>query len=391
MTFSISPSDLGARLRNARETAQITQADAAEHIRVARTTLAAMEQGRRRIRMEELRQLARLYRTSANDLLRAEAVHIDLVSRFRKRVPRDGHAHEAARLLTVLVQAETELENALGIEHAHNTPPERPLLPSADVRVQAMEDATELRQRLGLGMAPVRDPETVLKMEFGMRIYPRRIAPRIAGLFAYHERVGGCLLLNASQPRDRRALTCARELGRFVSNRRQPDVLYRDEPGTSRGERYADAFARAFLMPLRAMDRQFRRTVTGMSKFTRQHLALLAQEFGVPQEAMVRRLEELSLAPAGAWDWFAASSDAAGAQPRKIPEDRPAENSTGTAADRPVPLRLGLMALEAREKELLSEGQLADLLNLKRIELRDMLLDMEAERGDPRDALELAA
>lgn len=391
MTSSIAPAELGARLRCAREAERITQADAADRLRVARTTLVAIEQGRRRIRLEELQQLARLYRTSANALRRAEAVHVDLVAAVRRHAPRDRRAHAAAKLLTVLVQAEAELENVLGIGRARGAPPERPLLPGVDARAQAAEDAAELRQRLGLGMAPARDPAAILELEFGMRIYARRIDARLSGLFAYRERVGGCLLLNADHPQDRRAFACARALGHFVSNRRRPAVLHQDDRGASRERRYADAFARTFLMPLRAMAHQFRSTVAGMSKLTRQHVALLAREFGVPQEAIALQLEELSLAPAGTWDWFTASGAAAGRLARQRPKGRPEERASGTDADRAVPLRLGLMALEAREKELLSEGQLARLLNLKRIDLRGMLLSMEAERGDADDALELAA
>ena len=49
----ISSEELGERLRIAREAARVTQADAAEAINVARTTLVAMEQGQRRVRIDE--------------------------------------------------------------------------------------------------------------------------------------------------------------------------------------------------------------------------------------------------------------------------------------------------------------------------------------------------
>ena len=76
-------------------------------LRVARTTLVAMEQGRRRVRIDELQQLARLYGTSVNAVLRREAVHVDFVPRFRKLVTaNDESAERAARLLTDLVRAE---------------------------------------------------------------------------------------------------------------------------------------------------------------------------------------------------------------------------------------------------------------------------------------------
>lgn len=75
---------IGERLRMAREAAKVTQADAAKQSGMARTTLVAVEQGQRRIRMDELQLLARLYSTSANAILRSEAVHVDLAPRFRK-------------------------------------------------------------------------------------------------------------------------------------------------------------------------------------------------------------------------------------------------------------------------------------------------------------------
>src|SRR5690242_12666549 len=108
---------IGERLRIARESAKkITQADAAESIGVARTTIIAIEQGQRRVRMDELQKLAALYGTSANAILRREAIHLDMVPRFRK-LPQssDSAVEAAARLLNDLVRAEVELENALGI------------------------------------------------------------------------------------------------------------------------------------------------------------------------------------------------------------------------------------------------------------------------------------
>jgi transcriptional regulator with XRE-family HTH domain len=72
------------RLRLARESAKLTQADAAALVGVVRTTLVAIEQGKRRVHMDELQKLATAYRTSANALLRREAVHLDMVPRFRK-------------------------------------------------------------------------------------------------------------------------------------------------------------------------------------------------------------------------------------------------------------------------------------------------------------------
>src|SRR3546814_12208701 len=77
--LDISPQELGERLKLARETAGITQADAASEIEVARTTLVAMEKGERRVRIQELQKTASLYGPSVNALMRQESVHVDLV------------------------------------------------------------------------------------------------------------------------------------------------------------------------------------------------------------------------------------------------------------------------------------------------------------------------
>ena len=103
-----------------------------------------------------------------------------------------------------LVRAEVELENLLGVQRTRNYPAERPLLPG-DVRIQAESDALELRQRIGLGLVPVRDIENLLELEFGVRVYVRPLPSRVSGLFAYDTEVGACVLLNANHPSTRRA------------------------------------------------------------------------------------------------------------------------------------------------------------------------------------------
>ena len=378
---NIDTAEVGARLRGAREAAGLTQTDAAADLRVARTTLVAMEQGRRRVRTEELQHLARLYRTSVNAVLRREAVHVDLVPRFRKlSTANDESAEQAARLLTDLVRAEVELENLLGVTRTRNYPPARPLLPG-DVRLQAENDAIELRQWLGLGLAPVRDVISLLELDLGVRVHVRRLDSQVSGLFAYDDDVGACILLNASHPRDRQAQTGVHELGHLTSGRQTPDVCRVDRHDDSRGERYANAFGRAFLTPARTVTVRFQDVTAGASHFTRRHVILLAHSFGVSREAMVRRLEELGLVKRGTWGWFDANGGITNEQARQVLGE---PGTVDPVAQRPVSLRLGLLAAEAQRRELLSEGQLARLLRLDRVELRE-ILDAADIDGDDTD------
>lgn len=147
----------------------------------ARTTLVAIESGRRRVRIDELRGLAWSYGESVNALARPESIHIDLLPRFRKAArAKHGAACQAAELLSNLASAEAELEAVLGVAPVRSYPPERPIVPG-DVRAQAEADAADLRHRLGVGAAPIRDIVSLLEIDLGVRVYIRPIDSGVAG------------------------------------------------------------------------------------------------------------------------------------------------------------------------------------------------------------------
>lgn len=378
----MNPLEVGERLRRAREAAGMSQANAAAVINIARTTLVAIEKGERRIRIHELQQLAKLYNTSINAILREEAIQVDLAPRFRKLLDSsDAAADQAVKLLAELATAEVELENLVGFRRAKNYPMERPILPG-DVRAQAEQDAMELRQWLGLGISPISDIITLLEMELGVRVYVRRLDSKISGLFAYDDVLGPCILLNANHPRERRTQSAAHETGHFISTRRHPEVLHSLETENSREERYANAFGRAFLTPERGVKQKFQEVTAGADRLTRRHVIVLAHFFGVSREAMVRRLEELRLVKPGTWDWFQSNGSITDDQARQVLGDLSTPDSYKAEADRPTTLRLNLLAAEVYRQELLSEGQLARLLNLDRVELRELLGAVESEGSE---------
>ena len=371
--------DLGRRLRVARERVGFTQAQAADEIEVARTTLVAIESGKRRVRMKELRALARSYGETVNALTRPEAMHVDLLPRFRKAADGKGSAAcEAVDVLESLVKAEVELEGVLGVARVRSYPPERPLL-RGDVRAQAEADAADMRQRLGIGMGRVTDIVSLLEIDLGIRVYIRPIDSGVSGLFAYDDAVGACVLLNAKHPRDRRTQTAAHELGHFVSCRNTVEITF-DGQRQSRVERHANAFAQAFLTPPRTVMERFAEWTRGSRTLTRRHVILMAHFFGVSREALVRRLEDLDLVKPGAWDWFAANGGITNHQARQVLKDLVPADLDRLGVKQPGTLRLNLLAAEAHRQELMSEGQLARLLRLDRIELREILDSVDAER-----------
>lgn len=380
--------EIGERLRLAREGVKFTQAQAAEVIGAARTTIVAIEQGKRRIQMDELQKLATSYQTSANAILRREAVHLDMVPRFRKLDDsKDDDVERATRLLNDLVSAEMELENALGVTRARNYPPERPILPG-EVRAQAEQDAQELRDWLALGSSPLTDIVSILDLQLGIRVYVRPLQGKVSGLFAYDEAAGACILLNANHPYERLTQTGAHELAHVISTRRQPEVLTEDERFTSREERYANIFQRNFIAPARAVRQRFAEITAGQSHLTRRHVILLAHAIGLSREAMVRRLEELKLAREGTWDWFQSNGGITDAQVREVLGDVPRPNISVVSKGL-VPPRLALLAREAWKRELYSEGQLARLLHLDRHGIREVLDGVEREESEADELVKI--
>ena len=222
-------------------------------------------------------------------------------------------------------------------------------------------------------MAPISNIITLLEMEIGVRVYVRRLDASISGLFSYDEVVGACILLNANHPPERRNQSAAHETAHFVATRNRPEVLHTGVQENSREERYANAFARALLTPARGVMQKFSDVTAGADALTRKHIIVLAHYFGVSREAMVRRLEELGVAKSGTWEWFCANGGITKEQARRVLGDQALPDEAKVDADRPTTLRLNLLAAEVARRRLLSEGQLARLLHLDRLELRALL------------------
>jgi len=388
----ISAQEIGRRLRVARENAGVRQDDAAQIINMSRPTLVSIEKGTRRVRIQELQSLANHYGVTVNALLRREAVHTDLVPRFRRlQETEDKHTAEAIRLLNDLVKAEVELENILGVARLKNYPPERGIN-TGDVIELAEQHAQELRNWLGLGPGPIADIFTLIELNLGIRLYQRRLSSgsKIAGLFTFDASIGACILLNANHPLERRIQSAAHELGHFFGTRQVPEILEENEQFLSREERYANAFGRAFLTPRKSFEESFRQLTAGSNKLTRRHVILLAHQHNISREACIRRLEELGLVKKGIWVWFEANGGITNAQAREVlgaAADR--SDRAKDDANRPVSHRISLLAHSAWKRDLMSEGQLAELLNMRRVELRAMIDQIELEERETDDILKL--
>jgi len=368
-----SQEELGSRLKSAREAVKVTQALAAEQIGVARTTLVAIEKGQRPAKIAELQKLAMLYGTTVNRLLSTNAASLDWLPRFRKDIASDAlDTENAVNALSYLARVEFELETTLGVRHFCNYPREKSILPG-NIRHQGELDAEEVRHQFGLGYGPINNIISFLENQLGVRVYIRDLGSKISGLYGYDKQVGACILLNANHPETRRNLSAAHELAHLITSRYETEVTLADKAESSREEKYANAFAKAFLTPHYMVKQKFNEITAGASHLSRRYVILLAHYFNVSREALVRRLEELELVKQGVWEWFERNGGISKSMVEDVLGGEVQDASITSYCRHPLPDRIIFLANEVWIRGLLTEGQLADLLQLGRLDLRLIL------------------
>lgn len=387
----LSAHEIGRRLRVARENANKLPAEAAAVIGMSHPTIVSIEKGERKVRVDKLQMLARFNGLSLNALMRREAVHVNLIPRFRrlKETQSKGIA-EAAKLLNILVRAEVELENILGIQRSTQHPEER-AINVGDVKSLADQHAMDLRKKLDIGSGPIADIFYLIEFKMGVRLFQRNLASSISGLFVYDESVGACILLNSKHSYRRRVYSAAHELGHFIGTRYSSETFENSEKFSSREERYADFFAQTFLSPKDSITSVFREVTAGSTKITRKHIILIARQFGVSREFCVRRLEELDLVRKGTWDWFQENGGLTKQHEKDVLGDfEEKHDQAKLEAKQPLLNKLGLMATRAWEQGLLSEGQLSELLGIHRVPLRKIFYENLSEEGNSDDILKFS-
>ncbi|MGH7862606.1 MAG: ImmA/IrrE family metallo-endopeptidase, partial [Candidatus Dormibacteraceae bacterium] len=383
------PRELGRRLQEARKSCGLTQQEASDYLGVARTTITAIEKGERRIQPLEIIRLAEYYGRQVDDFVRSgqpvEAFSVQLRAALAPDQSDEEEITRGTWEFQRLCEDYLELEHLCGAPMARKYPP--PYDISGVAPEAAAEDvATAERNRLGLGDGPILNLRELLEKDPGLRVFYLDLPPRIAGMYAFTEQLGGCIAINRKHPPERCQNTTAHEYGHFLSSRFRSEVAllgrYQRAP---EHERFANAFASSFLLPATGLRRRYNETQRSRGgRVTPADLCALADFYFVSVEALSRRAEDLHLLPIGTWDRL----QQAGFKVRE------AQSLLGLAArpvaDHPLPIRYLYLAAEAFERGDLSEGQFARFLRTDRLEARRIASEL-ANRPDVADTGEVTS
>lgn len=375
--IEIDPRELGRRLRHARETRGLRQQQVAEALNMARTTVVAIEKGERRVQPDELVRFAGLYGRPLGDFLRAGVSTEPLAVQLRATLPRAAALplplDEGVMVFQQLCEDYVALERLLRAPLPQIYPPEQPL-GGAPPDELAEDLAANERRRLGLGDGPLSNLRDTLEREVGLRIFYWPLPADVAGMFAYTEALGGCILVNHSHPETRRRLSLAHEYAHFLTGRLRTDVtVLRRYQRIPEHERFAVHFAVAFLMPAMGVRRRFNELKRARGGFEVSDLFLLADYYQVSLECLTQRLEELRLIKVGTWEMLHEARVRVGDARRAL------GLASIPSSDDVLPTRYIVLALEAYRRELVSEGRLAHFLRADRVEARRLVRQVLGE------------
>lgn len=317
-------SELGRRLRAAREAMGLSQQAVAEALGLPRTAVTQWEGGNRAVSTLELAKISRLYRRPVADFLQEDATDLGELASLCRGVPdweEDPAAHEEIVRCINLCGEGVLLERLLGAKPRCGPLRYEMRMPrsSGEAVEQGEEIAIQERRRLGIGSMPVTNvPELIASQ--GIWATDAAMPNKASGMFLQAPRIGLAILVNASHPRGRKRLSYAHEYAHTLLDRGRSITVSSTVNAPKLPERRANAFAAAFLMPKTGVNDALQgfgkgvpsrqghvvfevasggcfeaeiRSPAAARRITCGDVASLAHRFGVSYRAAIYRLQSL--------------------------------------------------------------------------------------------------
>lgn len=378
---------IGSRLQAARRALGLTQGDVGRQMDMAISTISAIEAGKRSVSGPELHAFARIYHRPIAYLFEEEHQESPAFQYLFRAAEHDVLDRVSIVEFEKLTRDYALLEELVGASPLPIPPDYSQFGFRTESDAEVLADME--RSRLGLGDASIkeiRDLMDLLDSTVGVRTFLVPVQSSTwSGLVVRDPGGRPCIAVNAKDESYRRNFTLAHEYGHALVHMGGPDTLVAridreaESERLSADERFANAFASAFLMPRRAVLAQLERVLgAGNGQFTDFDLVHLAMQFGVSGQAMSSRLVSLRKMPRHVHEeyWkggsFKSLAQALG------------YNVEDWGLNVVLPTRYRYLALKAYDEGRVSLAKLAELLRENYYELRERLAATEAEPRETR-------
>lgn len=351
-------------------------AQVAASLGIDRSRMRAIETGERQPDSRELTKLADVLQIDLHELLANHSARSGNSPSFRlARQVGLREVRAAIEVVTGLARKFVELERILGIDRpvtplesieTYRSTDRRPGLDPALIGEHA---AAAVRNALGVGNGPAVGLAERLEVEAGMRIFFLSDLPSsVAGLVIWSQELGACIGINSHHSRGRRRWSLAHEVGHFLRNRDSGNIL----PAAGWHQKtdadiFAESFTRAFLMPKVSVSKQFAdRCRANGGHFTVADILWMANLYEVSFRRMTEQLEIFGFFPPGTYERLTDG--------RYMPDELgvPARAAVDRRQPSRFPVRYTTLALEAYERQLITEKALADYLETDRFSVRSL-------------------
>jgi Zn-dependent peptidase ImmA (M78 family)/transcriptional regulator with XRE-family HTH domain len=360
-----SAAEIGVRVRQARDRLGVTQRELSTLTGLSESALSRIETGIRQLASHELRSIADALGVATGELLgySGPSARLAVAARVARTSQPEALSGAVSRLAELL-----EVDDLLTRVAGPSVSAPRPKvdLPTRrNARMQGLELADQVRNGLGLGLAPLPDLPALLEERFGIDVDMRPLPDKVHGLatagdgFAY-------VLVSTKDTWGRQRFTMCHELCHLLVD--DLDALVIDAPAELGGRTGTDETrANAFAAHLLAPDDAIRQWLGGRPVDDRLVMGLV-HWFGTSLDAMCNRLVDLGLLDGEdqrrlVTTGFGRLSLQAGLA------DQLEESHARQGVTR-APARLRARAIRALEAGLVGVGPVADLLGREPAELR---------------------
>lgn len=384
---------LGQIIQESRKKLGKRQEDIATLLGVSRPIVIAIEKGERGLKPSELVKLQTELHFDLGNVLR-DKPHVEPFSVRFRAIPSISKVKESDntlsgiesaievfnQLVTDYIELEYILQNSIAKYY-----PEPYTIRHLPIELAAEQVANRERSRLELGTAPI-DMRSLLDDSIGVRVFMIDMPSNYSGMFHYSESTGGCIAINKKHPYERQQFSMAHEYAHMIAHRiDHPNLISEYSNEKYAEERFANAFARYFLMPRVGIQNRFNDLLQERQngKISLTDIVSLAHYYKVSVTAMTLRLEEMQALRKGTHVSIKESK-------LNINDVQQGMGIESRRSHQELPLRFRMLAYQAYHQEQISLSLLSKFLRLPIVETRAFVDKMEDEVSNV-DTVDFAA